>query len=83
MNSLISETENADKVPINDLSAQQKIIFQFLEKKGQITSHQAEILLEVKQRRARIIFGEMVALGVLERQGSYRSTVYVLKGREK
>ena len=90
MNSLVSETENADKVPIsadkmpiNDLSAQQKIIFQFLEKKGQITSHQAEILLEVKQRRARIILGEMVALGVLERRGSYRSTVYVLKEREK
>ena len=66
-------------MPINDLSAQQKIIFQFVEEKGQITSHQAESLLNVKQRRARIILSEMVDLGVLERQGSYRSTVYVLK----
>ena len=75
---------NADKMPINGLSAQQKIIFQFVEEKGQITSHQAELLLKVKQRRARIILGEMVDLGVLERQGSYRSTVYVLKeGRKK
>ncbi len=89
-NSLITETENADKVPIsadkmliNDLSAQQKIIFQFVEEKGRITSHQAEMLLEVKQRRARIILGEMVDLGVLERQGSYRSTVYVLKEKRK
>lgn len=91
MNGPSNETENADKmpisadkVPINGLSAQQKIIFQFVEEKGQITSHQAELLLKVKQRRARIILGEMVDLGVLERQGSYRSTVYVLKeGRKK
>ena len=90
-NGASNETENADKmpisadkVPINGLSAQQKIIFQFVEEKGQITSHQAELLLKVKQRRARIILGEMVDLGVLERQGSYRSTVYVLKeGRKK
>lgn len=75
---------NANKMPINGLSAQQKIIFQFVDEKGQITSHQAELLLKVKQRRARIILGEMVDLGVLERQGSYRSTVYVLKeGRKK
>lgn len=85
------ETENADKmpisadkVPINGLSAQQKVVLRFAEEKGQITSHQAEMLLEVKQRRARVILGEMVDLGVLERQGSYRSTVYVLKeGRKK
>lgn len=75
---------SADKVPINGLSAQQKVVLQFAEEKGQITSHQAEMLLEVKQRRARVILGEMIDLGVLERQGSYRSTVYVLKeGRKK
>lgn len=75
---------SADRMPINGLSAQQKIIFQFVDEKGQITSHQAELLLKVKQRRARIILGEMVDLDVLERQGAYRSTVYVLKeGRKK
>ena len=89
-NSWLSETENAykvpisaDRMPINGLSAQQKIIFQFVDEKGQITSHQAELLLKVKQRRARIILGEMVDLGVLERQGAYRSTVYVLKEERK
>lgn len=46
------ETENADKVsisadkmPINGLSAQQKIILQCVEEKGPITSHQAELRL--------------------------------------
>lgn len=89
-NSLLSETENAYKVPISadrmpiNVCRHSIIILQCVEEKGQITSHQAELLLKVKQRRARIILGEMVDLGVLERQGSYRSTVYVLKeGRKK
>lgn len=54
-----------------------------MEKQGKITSRQVELLLEVKQRRARAILGEMVKLGVLERLGSYRSTVYVLKNERK
>lgn len=33
---------NADTVPENSLSAQQKIIIQFVAKNRQITSHQAE-----------------------------------------
>lgn len=83
---LKDETPNADKVPINadkvatdSLTQQQKIVFHFVLEKGQITSHQAETLLAVKQRRARIILGEMVDQGVLERHGSYKNTVYVLK----
>ena len=51
---------NADKMPINSLSAQQRSIIQFAEGKGQITSRQVEELLEVKQRRARSILGELV-----------------------
>ena len=70
---------SADKVPINNLSAQKKLIIQFVKEKGTITSRQAEELLKVKQRRARSVLGEMVSMGVLERQGSYKSTVYVLK----
>lgn len=94
-NLLKDEKQRADKVPIsadkmpistdtlveNSLSAQQKIIYQFVTENGQITSRQVETLLEVKQRRARTILGEMVDIGVLERQGSYKSTVYVLKER--
>ena len=60
---------SADKVPINNLSAQKKLIIQFVKRKGAITSRQAEELLKVKQRRARSILGEMVNMGILERQG--------------
>lgn len=69
---------NADKMPINMLSSQQKILFDFLEENGKITSHQAEELLNVKQRRARSILSEMVDLGIVERQGVYKRTIYVL-----
>ena len=74
---------SADKMPINNLTAQQNTIFQFAKEKGKITSRQAEELLEVKQRRARSILGELVNMGILERKGMYKSTVYVLKdGKE-
>ena len=37
-----------------------------------------------KQRRARSILGKLVDMGVLERLGAYRNTVYTLKnGRKK
>ncbi|MFR4438758.1 MAG: hypothetical protein ACLT46_02385 [Hungatella sp.] len=55
----------------------------FITNNGKITSRQVEALLEVKQRRARIILGEMVDLNLLERQGAYRSTSYVRKNRDK
>ena len=74
---------NADKVPINNLTAQQSMIFYFAKEKGQITSRQAEELLNVKQRRARSILAELVNMGIFERQGSYKSTVYVLKDRRE
>lgn len=68
-----------EEVPIVNLSTQQRTIFQFVKKNGKITSSQVETLLEVKQRRARSILSGMVDLGILERQGSYRRTTYVLK----
>lgn len=75
---------SADEVPINTLSEQQKKVLHFAKENGQITSHQVELLLEVKQRRARSILGKLVDMGVLERLGAYRNTVYTLKnGRKK
>ena len=68
-----------DGILMDHLSLQQKIIVQFVEKNGQITSHQAEMLLEVKQRRARTILKKMVDQGILERYSSYKNTVYKLK----
>ena len=73
---VLLETE---EVPIVNLSTQQRVIFQFVKENGKITSSQVETLLEVKQRRARSILSGMVELGILERQGSYRRTTYVLK----
>ena len=77
---------NADKIPINagktlvnSLSAHQNSIIQFAKETGSIKSRQVEELLGVKQRRARRILGELVNMGILERQGAYKSTVYVLK----
>ena len=84
--SKVIESNNADKMPINagktlvnSLSAQQNSIIQFAKKTGSIKSRQVEELLGVKQRRARRILGELVNMGILERQGAYKSTVYVLK----
>ncbi len=69
---------DADEDIVEKLSEQQKILYKFVLENGFITSHQVQELLQVKQRRARVILGEMVALNVLERQGAYKSTVYVL-----
>ena len=91
--SKVIESNNADKMPINAdkmpinagktlvnrLSAQQNSIIQFAKETGSIKSRQVEELLGVKQRRARRILGELVNMGILERQGAYKSTVYVLK----
>ena len=55
----------------------------FAKEKGKITSRQVEKVLEVKQRRARNILGELVNMGILERQGSYKSTVYIFKDGRK
>ena len=91
--SKVIESNNADKMPINadkmpinagktlvnSLPAQQNSIIQFAKETGSIKSRQVEELLGVKQRRARRILGELVNMGILERQGAYKSTVYVLK----
>lgn len=68
---------NIDTSRWEELSAQQKKLYEYVSKNGIITSHQAEELLQVKQRRARAILSEMVALGVLKKQGAYKSTAYI------
>lgn len=85
--------KNADKMPVNadkepisvdkgmedTLSYQQKMIYQYMKEHGKATSQQIAELLEVKQRRAREILGEMIHMDLIEKQGAYKSTVYVLK----
>ena len=69
---------NADKMPIEDLSEQQQKILKYVIKNGNITSRQAEELLNVKQRRARAILSDLAGKGILKRQGMYRNTIYTL-----
>ena len=87
-----NETKNADKVPINadkapinadkilekNLSEQYRKVLHYVKENGRITSRQAEEVLQVKQRRARAILGEMAQMGLLEKHGTYKNTVYVI-----
>ena len=75
-NSEIYQLNQKKKMKVSDETLE---LIEFAKKKGQITSRQVETLLGVKQRRARIILGELVNMEILERQGSYKSTIYVLK----
>lgn len=94
---LNDDVQSADKVPISadkmpisvngilidNLSLQQKLIVQCIVDNGQITSCQAETVVNVKQRRARAILKELVNQGILEQQGAYKSTVYKLNCTKK
>ena len=55
------------------IKKQQKKILEYIKENGKITSRQTEELLEVKQRRARIVLVEMVNNGLLE-TGSLQDT---------
>lgn len=93
----IFENKNADKMPVNadkvpisvdkgmedTLSYQQKMIYQYMKENGKATSQQIAELLEVKQRRAREILGELIHMDLIEKHGAYKSTVYVLKKKGK
>lgn len=56
-------------------------MLEYIKENGKITSRQAEELLEVRQRRARIVLVEMVNSGLLEKQGAYKTPVYVINNK--
>lgn len=70
--------ESADKSQKSADKSQHKLVLEYVQKNGKITSHQVEELLNVKQRRAREVLSKMVDKGTLIKQGAYRSTVYML-----
>mgnify|MGYP004456996471 CR=1 FL=1 len=70
--------KSADKMQGSADKSQHKLVLEYVQKNGKITSHQAEELLNVKQRRAREVLSKMVDKGTLIKQGAYRSTVYML-----
>lgn len=77
---------SADKMPIKfyekDLSEQEVLIIDYLQKHDKITTSRAEEVLGVKQRRAREILKELTEKEVLLKCGAYKSTVYVLNVKE-
>ena len=67
----IKSADNNVRVPIRSadnkiMRKQQTKVLEYIKENGKITSHQAEILLQVKQRRARVILREMVEAGMQE-----------------
>lgn len=74
----VQESADKTKESADKLLAQYKLILDYTEKNGKITSRQAEELLNVKQRRAREVLSKMVDKGTLVKQGAYKSTVYML-----
>lgn len=67
--------QTADKLPINE---QEKVIYKYIMENGSVTTSQVTQLLGIKQRRARDILAKMVEKNWLKKEGTYRSTVYVI-----
>lgn len=63
---------------IKDLSKQETLIVDYLQKNEKITTSKAEKVLGVKQRKARGILEELTEKEVLLKCGEYKGTVYVL-----
>ena len=76
--------ESAGKVPISinsKYTEQQKKIIDFLNEHEEIKTKDAVRLLSVKERRARDVLSELVTVGILQKQGAYRSTTYVFSNK--
>lgn len=71
--------KSADKILEGNLSEQQIKVLQYVKENETITSRQTEILLQVKQRRARAVLKKMVDASILEKHGAYKNTVYAMK----
>ena len=64
---------------MNDLSKQETEIIAYMQANGSITAKKVEIILGVKDNRARTILRTLVAKKILDRQGKARSTIYALR----
>lgn len=78
--------DNGSKVPDNTVkmpdSEQEQLIYEYVLENGSITTNKAMELLNVKQRRARIILQSMIEKNWLKKAGAARSTIY-LKNTER
>ena len=80
--------DNGSKVPDNTVkmpdsstkmpdSEQEQLIYKYVLENGSITTNKAMELLNVKQRRARIILQSMIEKNWLKKAGAARSTIYL------
>lgn len=80
-NESIKVDKSTDKVRINweKLNNYQKKILDFIQKNGRITNKQVQELLGVKDSRALKILKELVAMGVILKQGKLKGSYYILQ----
>ena len=73
--------DSADKVPDNAIkmpdSEQEQRIYKYVLENGSITTNKVMELLNVKQRRARVILQSMIEKDWLKKTGAARSTIYL------
>ena len=78
--------DNGSKVPDNTVkmpdSEQEQRIYKYVLENGSITTNKVMELLNVKQRRARVILQSMIEKNWLKKAGAARSTIY-LKNTER
>ena len=58
-------------------SEQERLIYEYVLENGSITTNKVMELLNVKQRRARVILQSMIEKDWLRKTGAARSTVYL------
>ena len=66
--------DSADKMPDSE---QERCIYKYVMENGSITTNKVMELLNVKQRRARVILQSMIEKDWLRKTGAARSTVYL------
>lgn len=66
--------DSADKMPDSE---QERCIYKYVLENGSITTNKAMELLNVKQRRARVILQAMIKKDWLRKEGAARSTIYL------
>ena len=73
--------DNTSKVPDNAIkmpdSEQEQRIYKYVLENGSITTNKVMELLNVKQRRARVILQSMIEKDWLKKTGAARSTIYL------
>jgi ATP-dependent DNA helicase RecG len=79
----LAEPDSVPKVPHVDgkvpdsASPQARAILERMKQQGHVSAPEVVVLLAVKERRARAVLKHMVDIGLLEKRGSARQTIYV------